>query len=124
MALDVSCRTCGTDDHVVLAEELSGSQRRLRCTQCGSEWLRGEPAPERRALPTLIEIRQRFPKPGDVAPERIARAERLKAEFLLRAPQPDPHVDPYWRKYQGIFSSEGIAQSHPQDLKDLSLIHI
>ena len=65
MALDLDCTTCLTDDHVVLVETLTGTQRRLRCEQCGYEWLRGEPAPQKVALPTLGDIKKRFPKPGD-----------------------------------------------------------
>jgi hypothetical protein len=120
MALDLDCPTCETDDHVELVEVLTGTQRRLRCTNCGYEWFRGEPAQQKVALPTLAEIRSRFPKPGDVAPERLARAAELKAEFLRREPTPDPNVAIYWAKYQHIFSAEGLPHADPQDLKDFA----
>lgn len=120
MAIDLDCPTCETDEHVVLAEALTGTQRRLRCSQCGYEWLRGEPARQKVPLPTLAEIRQRFPKPGDVDPARLARADELKAEFLRRAPQPDPTVGPYWARYQHVFSAEGLLRADPQDLKDFA----
>jgi hypothetical protein len=120
MAVDLDCPTCQTDDHVVLAETLTGSQRKLRCDQCGYEWLRGVPAPQKVPLPTLAEIRQRFPKPGDVDPDRLARAAELKAEFLLREPEPESNVAPFWTKYQGIFSAAGLPTADPQDLKDFA----
>lgn len=64
MAPDLDCPTCRTDEFVALAELLTRSQRRLRCEQCGHEWLRGEPAPVKAPLPTLEDIKKRFPKPG------------------------------------------------------------
>lgn len=109
-----------TDDAVVLAEKLTGSQRRLRCDQCGYEWLRGTAAAQKVPLPTLAEIRQRFPKPGDVDAARLERAQQLKVEFLKREPEPEANVAPYWAKYQGIFSPAGLEVATPQDLKDFA----
>lgn len=120
MALDLDCPTCKTDDLVVLVEALTGTQRRLRCEQCGYEWLRGEPAPQKIALPTLDDIKKRFPKPGDVDPNRLARARELKAEFLKREPEPEPNVATYWEKYQHVFSAGGLQTANPQDLKDFA----
>lgn len=120
MALDLDCPTCRVDDHVVLVVALSGTQRRLRCEQCGYEWLRGEPTPRTVALPTLDDIKKRFPKPERVDPERLARAIQLKAEFLKREPEPEPNVAPYWTKYQHVFSAEGLPGANPQDLKDFA----
>ena len=120
MALVVSCPTCQIDDHVVLVETLTGSQRRLRCEQCGFEWLRGEPAPLKVALPTLEDIKKRFPQPGDVDPAKLERANELKAEFLKREPEPESNVAPYWAKYQQIFSADGLPTANPQDLKSFA----
>jgi hypothetical protein len=53
----------------------------------------------------------------DVDPDRLARAERLKAEFLTIRPEPDPRVAPYWAKYQAVF---GAGAGNPQDLKDFA----
>ncbi|WP_236783055.1 hypothetical protein [Arthrobacter sp. QXT-31] len=120
MALDLlECVNCQTDDHVKLVEKMTGTQRRLRCKQCGHEWLRGEPArePVARPLPTLAEIKKQFPKPGDVDPAKLARANELKAEFLRTEPEPMPDVAPYWTKYRQIFSAEGLPEADPQDLK-------
>lgn len=120
MAINLDCSTCQTDEHVVLAEALTGSQRRLRCERCGSSWLRGEPAQPRRALPTLEDLRKTFPGPEDVDPKRLAMANELKAAFLARAPEPVANVAPYWTKYQQIFSAEGLPNADPQDLKDFA----
>ena len=120
MALDLDCPTCQTDDHVALVEVLSGTQRRLRCEQCGYEWLRGQPTPQKIVLPSLADMKKRFPKPGDVSPDRLDRARELKAQFLATAPDPDPAVAPYWAKYQHVFSSAGLATADPQDLKDFA----
>lgn len=120
MAIDLDCSTCQTDDHVVLVELLTGTQRKLKCEQCELEWLRGEPALQRVPLPTLEDIKKLFPKPGDVDPTKLARANELKAEFLAREPEPDPSVAPYWARYQHVFSAEGLPGANPRDLKDFA----
>jgi hypothetical protein len=120
VALDLDCPTCKTDDHLALVERLTGTQRRLRCRQCGYELLRGEPASRKVALPTLDDIKKRFSRPGDVDPSRLARAKELKAEFLEREPEPELNVAPYWAKYQHVFSAEGLLTANPQDLKDFA----
>jgi len=120
MAIDLDCSTCHTDEHVVRVEMLSGTQRKLRCEHCGLEWLRGEPARQKIPRPTLEDIKKRFPKPGDVEPEKLARVHELKAEFLEREPEPEPNVAPYWSKYQQVFSAEGLPTANPKDLKDFA----
>ena len=47
MALDLDRPNGRTDEHVVLVKAMTGTQRKLRCDQCGYESLRGEPAPLR-----------------------------------------------------------------------------
>lgn len=120
MAIDLDCSNCQTDEHVVLVERMTGTQKKLQCEHCGREWLRGEPERQKIPLPTLEDIKRRFPKPGDVDPEKIARAYELKAEFLEREPEPEPNVAPYWAKYQQVFSAEGLRGANPQDLKDFA----
>ncbi|WP_154604949.1 hypothetical protein [Arthrobacter sp. AQ5-05] len=120
MAINLDCSTCGTDNDVVLAEKLSGTQRKLKCEHCGNEWLRGEPAQQKIPLPSLQDIKQRFPKPGNVDPVKLARANELKGEFLRQEPEPVPNVAPYWAKYQQVFSAKGLAGVNPQDLKDFA----
>lgn len=120
MAIDLECSACLTDEHVALVERLSGTQRRLKCEHCGLEWLRGEPERKKIPLPTLEDIKKRFPKPGDVDPAKLARANELKAEFLRREPEPEPNVAPYWAKYQQVFSAAGLPNADPRDLKDFA----
>ncbi|KRF05830.1 hypothetical protein ASH00_09085 [Arthrobacter sp. Soil782] len=116
----LECGNCLTDEHVELAERLTGTQKKLKCTNCGDEWLRGEPARQARSSPTLDEIKKRFPKPGDVDPVKLARVDELKADFLRREPEPVPNVAPYWKKYQWVFSAEGLPTADPQDLKNFA----
>lgn len=121
MPVDLDCEACGADwEAVQLVAKLPDSRRKLRCGSCGHEWLRGKASPQKVALPTLAEIRQRFPKPGDVDPAKLARADELKAEFLAREPEPEPNVAPYWAKYQQIFSAKGLPTADPQDFKDFA----
>ena len=66
MAIDLECSTCHTDEHIVLVERLSGTQKKLKCERCGHDWLRGAPERPKIPRPTLEDIKKRFPKPGDV----------------------------------------------------------
>jgi len=120
MALDLDCSNCQTDEHVELVERLTGTQKKVKCTNCGHAWLRGEPARQKIPLPTLEDIKKRFPKPGDVDPGKLVRANELKAEFLELEPEPEPNVAPYWAKYQQVFSAQGLIQADPRDLKDFA----
>ncbi|MDT9591606.1 hypothetical protein RDV89_00910 [Nocardioides zeae] len=120
MVIDLDCPQCNTDEEVVLAEKLTGTQRRLRCETCGVEWLRGEPTRPKPSLPTLADIRRRFPRPEDVDPKRLAHAQVLKEDFLRRNPVPAPEVTAYWDRYRAIFSAEGLPDAAPQDLKDFA----
>lgn len=116
----VECSNCQTDEHVKLVERLTGTQKKLKCGECGHEWLRGEPAQQKIQLPSLDEIKRRFPKPEDVDPRKLARANELKAEFLRREPEPVLNVAPYWTRYQQVFSAEGLPKADPRDLKDFA----
>jgi hypothetical protein len=120
LAIDLACSTCQTDEHVELVAKLSGTQRKIKCANCGSEWLRGEPARQKIPRPTLEDIKERFPRPGDIDPEKRKRANELKAEFLKREPEPEPNVAPFWDKYQQVFSAQGLPRANPQDLKDFA----
>lgn len=121
MAIDlVECSNCQTDEHVKLVERLTGTQKKLKCANCGHEWFRGEPARQKIQLPTLEETKKRFPKPGDVDPGKLARANELKAEFLRHEPEPVPIIAPYWSRHQQVFSGEGLPKANPRDLKDFA----
>jgi hypothetical protein len=52
-----------------------------------------------------------------VTPERLAWVEGLRTSFLERTPEPDPAVAEYWRRYQHIFSIDGLREASPEDLK-------
>ena len=71
-------------------------------------------------IDTFGTLRERFPKPSNVDPAVLARAQSLKSTFLQRQPQPRPEVAPYWRRYQQIFSPAGLAVTDPQALKDFA----
>lgn len=120
MILDVDCPSCGTDDDVVLVEVLPDSRRKLGCTSCGQGWVRGTGDVKVPTLPTLAEIKSRFPQPGNVDPERLAHAHELKMAFLSNVPSPDPGVAQYWHHYQNVFSAAGLQTADPQDLKDFA----
>lgn len=120
LAIDLDCSTCHSDERVVLVERLSGTQRKLKCEQCGREWLRGEPVRQKIPLPMLKDIKKRFPQPGDVDPQKLARANELKVEFLKRDPEPDPNVAPYWAKYQQVFSVKACRERILRIFKDFA----
>ena len=58
-----------------------------------------------------------LPKPEDVDPRWLARANDLKSEYLTTHPGFDPGVAAYWAKYQQIFSCDGLWRCDPADLK-------
>jgi hypothetical protein len=120
MISGLECASCQTDGLVKLAENLSNGRKRLRCARCGSEWIRGEALKPQSRLPTLAEIKARFPQPGDVEPAALARAQELKARFLTDVSDPDARVAPHWGKYQDAFSTDGLLRVDPQVLKDFA----
>lgn len=120
MISGLECPTCQTEDFAELAENLPDGRKRLRCTQCESEWVRGEAISIPRSLPTLAEIRSRFPQPGDVDPARLTRGEELKMQFLRATPDPDGRVAPFWTTYRHAFSADGLSKVEPSLLKDFA----
>lgn len=107
-------------DDVERVEVIPDSRPKLRCAQCGHTWLRGTVDIKPPSLPSLAEIKARFPKPGDVDPTRLARAHELKKAFLAEMPVPDPAVARYWRRYDHIFSAEGLPTADPKNLKNFA----
>jgi len=120
MILDLNCPACGTDEHVKLVANMPDARKKLGCTSCGREWVRGTASEKVPTLPTLAEIRARFPKPGDVDPERLAHAQELKLSFLSKVPEPDPDVIQYWHRYQHVFSAVGLPTAAPNNFKDFA----
>lgn len=119
MAL-VTCPMCTSDD-IHLDERLDGGAKRVRCGDCGETWVHGPAEPPAIATTSPHEVaRRRFPTPSMVQSGRQARVDALKSEFLGRQPTEDPSVAPYWRRYQEVFSKEGLWRCDPQDLKDFA----
>jgi hypothetical protein len=113
------CEKCQGDD-IDLAGTLPDGRREVICLSCQHSWVRGTPSTRTSQIDTFAEAKRRFPGPDNVESARLARVNRLKQEFLLRRPAPQPEVDAYWRRYQQIFSREGLPHCDPQDLKDFA----
>lgn len=121
-----SCPTCHHTP-VEVVEFTDDARTRLRCGDCAHEWLHSPPAPipavprERTASgrPRLSrdEAKAHFPTEADLTDATRERVAGLKRRFLAGRPQPDPAVAPYWRRYQHIFSAEGLPTADPSDLK-------
>ena len=113
------CPVCVDDDDIDLVRVLDDGRKLVR-HRCGYEWEHGQPAAttatNTRAL-SFNELKGRFPKPEDVDPRWMTRANGLKAAYLAAHPDFDPGVADYWAKYQRIFSPEGLWACDPADLK-------
>jgi len=108
-------------DNLDLVEKLVDGRPRIRCEDCGHEWIRGEaPAPPAPTANTIQAIKGKFPLPEHAGELARARAEVLKADFLKVRPEPEPEVAPYRRRYQFIFSEAGLRAAGPRDLKDFA----
>lgn len=115
----VRCPTCGSLD-VDLIEWLPDTRRSLVCLVCDHRWLHGEPKVVRTSTSTRESLKTRFPG-ADAVPADVAhRVATAKAAFLERRPTPRPEVAAFWRKYQGVFSEDGLWSCDPQDLKDFA----
>jgi hypothetical protein len=104
------------DEDIELVRVLDDGRKVVR-HRCGYEWTHGAPAAAKKPLYSFNDLRARFPKPEDVEPKWLARANDLKSEYLATRPDFDPEVAAYWTKYQDIFSREGLATCDPQLLK-------
>ncbi|WP_239070743.1 MULTISPECIES: hypothetical protein [unclassified Streptomyces] len=114
------CPVCSDDEDIELVRTLEGG-RWLVKHRCGCEWEHGEPAdPKKRPPSSFNALKARFPKAEDVEPKRLERAARLKAQYLVTRPGFDPEVAAYWKKYQGIFSRDGLWTCDPRALKDFA----
>ena len=110
---------CNGDD-IDLAEKLDDGRRRVVCLSCGHTWDRGTAKVVATRVDTFTEARKRFPGPENVDPARLARVDDLKRESLRLKPEPRPEVVRYWRRYQQVFSPDGLRDCDPQDLKDFA----
>jgi hypothetical protein len=113
---EIVCPSCGSAA-LDLVEVLPDERRRIRCSACGNEWLRGDPKRVYKTTSTIDDLRRRFPAPADVRPENIQRAEALKAQFLQARPEGRWSTSAFRERYQRLFSKAGLAAAIPQDLK-------
>lgn len=115
----LTCEQCESDD-IDLIEKLDDGRLSVFCQACGHAWIRGTAKVAPKVVDTFAAARKRFPGPGQVDPARLERVERFKRDFLTRRPEPLPEVAAYWRRYQEVFSQDGLRVCDPQDLKDFA----
>ena len=120
MAL-ISCFSCRSDNDIHLEGTAHDGSRILRCGDCGHTWSPSAVTTAPASTRTAYEMaRGRFATAGMVDPARMARVERLKKQFLKRHPEADTEVAEHWARYRRLFSTEGLAASDPQDLRDFA----
>lgn len=112
----VSCPQCSSTD-LDLVEVLEDERRRLKCEDCGHEWLRGEARVVYKTTTSIDDLRKRFPSPEDVKPDVLDRASVLKQEYLKAHPASTVQAVEFRERYQEIFSPEGLSKATPEDLK-------
>ena len=86
MALDM-CPLCSDDEDIDVVRTLDDGRKLVGCRRCDCEWGPGEPTAalaKKRAAYSFDEMKARFPKPGGVDLEPVARAEWLKSDVLSR----------------------------------------
>ncbi|MFJ9539747.1 hypothetical protein ACIRPX_21095 [Streptomyces sp. NPDC101225] len=114
------CPLCSDDEDIEVVRALEGGRRMVK-HRCGYTWEHKEPVdPKKKPSYSFLDLQARFPKPEDVEPGRLERAARLKAQYLATKPAFDPEVAAYWKKYQNIFSADGLRTCDPRVLKDFA----
>jgi hypothetical protein len=58
-----------------------------------------------------------LPRPADVRPEALQRAEALKEQFLDANPEGKTTSTEFREKYEHLFSKDGLAEASPEDFK-------
>src|SRR3954452_22798524 len=81
-ALMLECPVCMSDE-LELVERLPDDRRTIRCSSCHHTWTRGEAKRVSDTPASYSGLRDRFPDRSWVEPDRMARVEELKAEFLV-----------------------------------------
>ncbi len=114
------CPAC-QEARVEYVRLLDDARSLLRCQLCEHEWKHGggqeaRPRHGPRAI-SFAQARAEFGTSHAVPDEASARYQRLKRQFLESRPEPQPAVAEFWRRYQRIFSSDGITTASPHDLK-------
>src|SRR5215218_9666349 len=115
MAL-IACPKCHSED--INGTPQADSRLLIHCNVCGTEWLRGEARrdPGRPAVQTIDSLHAEFPTARAVRHEIRERVATLEAEFLLHRPEPDPDVPDYRKRYQELFSRDGLPSAPPDAL--------
>jgi hypothetical protein len=115
MAL-IACPKCNSED--INGTPQADSRLLIHCNDCGTEWLRGEARrdPGRPAVQTIDSLHAEFPTAAAVRHEIRERVAILQSEFLLDRLEPDPEVPDYRKRYQELFSREGLSTAPADDL--------
>jgi hypothetical protein len=112
------CPLCTSEEEVYLVEKLEDGRRRVECRRCEYQWHHGDAAPPKPAGTSFLALKARFPRPDDVTAEWREHAEMLKRRFLSEVQvEPEPNVGSFWRRYQHLFSAEGLKEADPAELK-------
>jgi hypothetical protein len=115
MAL-IACPKCHSED--INGTPQADSRLLIHCNECGTEWLRGEARrdPGRPAVQTIDSLHAEFPTAAAVRIDIRERVALLESEFLLGRPESDPDVPDYRKRYQELFSREGLFTAPADDL--------
>jgi hypothetical protein len=112
----VACPECSSTE-LDLVEVLDDERRRLKCDDCGHEWLRGEARVVYKTSTSIDDLRKRFPSPDDVNPDVLDRASLLKQDYFKTHPASTAQALEFRERYQEIFSPDGLTKATPEDLK-------
>jgi hypothetical protein len=89
------------------------------CSECSNVQVVRPPEPQTKEL-KYADARRSFPTAATVGSGKLAELAAFKAEFLMKQPDEDPLVAPYWTLYQEVFSQDGIDACDPSLLKDFA----
>jgi len=119
MAL-IACPKCNSED--INGTPQADSRLLIHCNDCGTEWLRGEARrdPGRPAVQTIDSLHAEFPTAAAVRIDIRERVALLESEFLMTRPEPDPEVQDYRKRYQELFSREGLFTAPADELLEFA----
>ena len=119
MAL-IACPKCNSED--INGTPQADSRLLIHCNECGTEWLRGEARrdPGRPAVQTIDSLHAEFPTAAAVRIDIRERVALLESEFLMTRPEPDPEVPDYRKRYQELFSREGLFTAPAEELLEFA----
>lgn len=117
--MPVECPNCGSTD-LELSEALADGRRRLSCSACGHEWLRGEARRVYGRTDGIQELRARFPTTSEISSTTLKEVASLKRAYLEDHPVGDPRSAGFIERYRQLFSKDGLSAATPQELKDFA----